>query len=468
MHRVSSLPRITPEAQGLSAAALDAFVGALDASEQEIQTLMLVRHGQVVLEEAWAPYRIEDPHLLFSISKSFTSMGIGLLVEDGKLSIDDKVVSFFSADELPAEVSDNLAAMEIRHLLTMSTGHTQDTIEALGRDERMIRTFLGLEVGHAPGAPFVYNTGATYMLSAILQKVTGETLLDYLRPRLFEPLGIGEATWPTSKEGVTLGGWGLSISTESLARFSQFLLQRGEWDGKQLVPAAWIDEATKKQVDNSVEVNPDWRQGYGYQFWRARNNAYRGDGAFGQYCLVFPDHDTTLVITSASPNMQAVMDIIWEHLLPALQGEAGDGTARPPRLELLPPAGPTPGGDGRRYEFDPNPMGIAAVQLDSDGTGTFTLVPGSLADEAQVSAGRTQELVFAAGPWREDLDKLQDTPQRLVTSAYGDGDTFVAIVRYLETPYVVTMRCRVDGDALQIDLRFNVSFWPPELTLRSR
>lgn len=341
MHRVSSLPRITPEAQGLSAAALDAFVGALDASEQEIQTLMLVRHGQVVLEEAWAPYRIEDPHLLFSISKSFTSMGIGLLVEDGKLSIDDKVVSFFSADELPAEVSDNLAAMEIRHLLTMSTGHTQDTIEALGRDERMIRTFLGLEVGHAPGAPFVYNTGATYMLSAILQKVTGETLLDYLRPRLFEPLGIGEATWPTSKEGVTLGGWGLSISTESLARFSQFLLQRGEWDGKQLVPAAWIDEATKKQVDNSVEVNPDWRQGYGYQFWRARNNAYRGDGAFGQYCLVFPDHDTTLVITSASPNMQAVMDIIWEHLLPALQGEAGDGTARPPRLELLPPAGPT-------------------------------------------------------------------------------------------------------------------------------
>jgi CubicO group peptidase (beta-lactamase class C family) len=465
---VSSLPRSTPEAQGLSAAALDAFVGALDASEQEIQTLMVLSHGQVVLEEAWAPYRIEDPHLLFSISKSFTSMAIGLLVEDGKLSIDDKVVSFFGPDELPGEISDNLAAMEIRHLLTMSTGHAQDTIEALGREGRMIRTFLGLEVAHAPGAPFVYNTGATYMLSAILQKVTGETLLDYLRPRLFEPLGISEATWPTSKEGVTLGGWGLSINTESLARFGQFLLQRGEWDGKQLISAAWIDEATKKQVDNSVEQNPDWKQGYGYQFWRARNNAYRGDGAFGQYCLVFPDHDATLVITSASPDMQAVMDIIWEHLLPALQGKAGDGTARPPRLELLPPTGPTPAGNGRTYEFDANLMGIASVRLDPDGTGVFTLVPGSVADDAGVPAGRTQELIFAPGPWREDLDRLQTTEQRLVTSAHGDGETFVAIVRYLETPYVVTMRCHVDGDALQIDLRFNVSFWPPELTLRSR
>jgi CubicO group peptidase (beta-lactamase class C family) len=466
--RVSSLPRSTPEAQGLSATALDAFIGALDASGQEIQTLILLRHGQLVLEEEWAPYRLQDRHALYSVSKSFTSTAIGLLVEEGKLTIDDKVVSFFGSDVLPEKISDNLAAMEIRHLLTMSTGHAQDTIERVSGERRGIQAFLSLEVEHEPGAPFVYNTGATYMLSAILQKVTGETLLDYLRPRLFEPLGIDEATWVTSREGVTVGGWGLSISTESVAKFGQLLLQRGEWEGKQLVPASWIDAATAKQVDNSTSENTDSQQGYGFQFWRARHNTYRGDGAFGQYCLVIPDHDAVLVITSASPDMPAVLDIAWEHLLPALQGGSGDGTARPPRLELLPPAGTTPSGDGRTYEFDANPMGIAAVRLDADGTGTFTFAPGSLAEFNGLPEGTTQDLTFAPGAWREDLDKLQVPPQRLVTSAYGDGDTFVGTVRYLETPHAVTFRCRVDGDALEIVLRFNVSFWPPEMTLRSR
>jgi CubicO group peptidase (beta-lactamase class C family) len=331
----------------LSAAALDSFVAALDASEQEIQTMMLIRHGHVVLEEEWAPYRLTDRHLLFSVSKSFTSMGIGLLVEDGRLSIEDKVVSFFDADELPAEISDNLAAMEIRHLLTMTTGHAQDTIEALSRDRRMVRIFLGLEVAHEPGTVFVYNTGATYLLSAILQKLTGETLFDYLRPRLFEPLGATEATWPASAEGVTKGGWDLSLNTESLARFGQLLLQLGSWDGQQVIPATWIEAATKKQVPNDNQDNPDWQQGYGFQFWRARHNAYRGDGAFGQYCLIFPEYDAALIITSASPDMQAVLDVVWEHLLPALEGKQGAGLARPEKLELKPPAGAAPTGDGR-------------------------------------------------------------------------------------------------------------------------
>ncbi|WP_433021703.1 serine hydrolase domain-containing protein [Kribbella sp. CA-294648] len=475
---MSSLPRSTPEEQGLSTDALDAFVAALDASEQEIHTVMLQRHGQVVLAEQWSPYRLEDRHLLFSVSKSFTSIGIGLLIADGKLSLDDKVVSFFGEDDLPEKVSDNLAAMEIRHLLTMTSGHAEDAVVAMtsgpGQDSvvvgagRAVRAFLGLEVEHQPGTHFVYNSGATYMLSAILQGITGESLLDYLRPRLFEPLGAGEAIWEQSSEGISFGGWGLSLNTESLAKFSQLLLQRGEWDGKQLAPAAWIDEATKKQVPNDTETNPDWKQGYGFQFWRARHNAYRGDGAFGQFCLVFPDHDATLVITSASPNMQAVMDIVWSHLLPALQGESGDGTPRPAKLEILPPTGPAPSGDGRTYEFDPSVTGIKSIRLDPDGTGIITLEAGPLTEYAEAPEGTTQELVFAPGDWRESIDELRDPAQRVVTSAYGDGDTFVATLRHLETPYVVTLRCRPEGDVLQVSAKFNVSFGSPELTLRSR
>jgi len=288
---VSRLPRSTPEAQGLITAALDSFVAALDAAEPEIQTVMLLRHGQVVLEEAWAPYRLDDRHLLFSVSKSFTSTGVGLAIDAGLLSLDDQVISFFDADELPETVSDNLAAMKVRHLLTMTTGHSKDTVDALSRDRRMVKIFLGLDVEHEPGTVFVYNSGATYMLSAILQRLTGERLLDYLRPRLFEPLGATEATWQVSREGITVGGWGLSINTESLAAFGQLLLQHGEWQGKQLVPAEWFEAATSKQVPNDTEENPDWKQGYGFQFWRGRHNTYRGDGAFGQFCLVFPDYD---------------------------------------------------------------------------------------------------------------------------------------------------------------------------------
>ncbi|TWD83359.1 CubicO group peptidase (beta-lactamase class C family) [Kribbella amoyensis] len=457
---MSSLPRSTPEAQGLTATVLDDFVAALDASSQEIQTVMLVKNGHVVLEEEWSPYRLADPHLLFSVSKSFTSMAVGLAIEAGLLTLDDKVVSFFTADELPATIGEHLAAMEVRHLLTMTTGHSEDTVEALTRDRRMVRIFLGLEVEHAPGTAFVYNSGATYMLSAILQRLTGERLLDYLRPRLFEPLGVTEATWDVSREGITTGGWGLSISTESLAKFGQFLLQRGEWEGRQLVPAAWIDEATAGQVDNSHRDTADWRVGYGYQFWRARHNAYRGDGAFGQFCLVLPDHDTAVIITSAGSDMQATMDTIWAHLLPALEGRAPETplAPRPEKLELLPPTGPAPtAGDGRTYTFEPTVTGLVAVRLDPDGTGTFTLSSGQ----------GTQEIRCAPGDWQEQYDVLQEPKQRIVTSAHGGDGTFTATIRFLETPFVATFTCRPADQGMTVDAAVNVAFGPTEHTLTS-
>ncbi|MFI5692929.1 serine hydrolase domain-containing protein [Kribbella sp. NPDC051586] len=464
---MSRLPRSTPEAQGLSTAALDSFVGALDAGEPEIQTIMLLRHGQVVLEQAWSPYRLDDPHLLFSVSKSFTSTGVGLAIDAGLLSLDDQVISFFDADELPETISDNLAAMRIRHLLTMTTGHSQDTVEALSRDRRMVKIFLGLEVEHEPGTVFVYNSGATYMLSAILQRLTGERLLDYLRPRLFEPLGATEATWQVSREGITTGGWGLSINTESLACFGQLLLQHGEWQGKQLVPAEWYEAATSKQVSNDNQENPDWKQGYGFQFWRSRHNTYRGDGAFGQYCLVFPEYDAALIVTSATTDMQAILNTIWEYLLPALEGKEVPSVDRPSRLELPPPTGSAPaGGDGRTYRFTgENPAGLSAVRLDPDGTGVFTF--------RDFGAGDPHDIVCGPGEWREQstLGSLYDANleagNRLVTSAYGDGDAFVATLRWVETPFVAKLTCRVSGDSMTVDGELNVSFGPTTFTLTS-
>ncbi|GAA1133682.1 hypothetical protein GCM10009630_34840 [Kribbella jejuensis] len=466
MLSVSRLPRSTPEAQDLSAAALDSFVGALDAGQPEIQTVTVVRHGHVVLEEAWAPYRADDRHLLFSVSKSFTSTAIGLAVDAGLLTLDDRVISFFTADELPETISDNLAAMTVRHLLTMTTGHSKDTVDALSRDRRMVKVFLGLEVVHEPGTVFVYNSGATYMLSAILQRLAGENLLDYLRPRLFEPLGATEAIWQVSQEGIVVGGWGLSLNTESLACFGQLLLQHGEWDGKQLVPAEWFEAATSRQVPNDNEENPDWKQGYGFQFWRGRHNTYRADGAFGQFVLVFPEYDAVLVTTSATGDMQAILNTAWEYLLPALEGKDVPVVPRPSQLELPPPSGAAPApGDGQTYRFaGSNATGLTAVRLDADGTGTFTF---------EDPRGGTHELVCAAGPWREQTapgtvaDAGPETGERILTSAYGDGDAFVATFRWVETPFVATLSCRVDPAAdgrMTVDGRLNVSFGPTEFS----
>ncbi|MET7281203.1 serine hydrolase [Kribbella sp. NPDC005582] len=446
---MSSLPRSTPDDQGLSTAAIDAFVAAMDASAQEFQTVMLLRHGHVVLEAEWTPYRLTDRHLLYSVSKSFTSTAIGLAVDAGLLSIDDKAVSFFGPEDLPETVSDNLAAMTVRHLLTMSTGHDEDTVQRMTRDDRMVRTFLGLEVEHEPGAPFVYNSGATYLLSAILQRVSGETLLDYLQSRLFEPLGITEATWGSSQEGITFGGWGLSLSTESMAKFGQLVLQRGLWEGRQLVPAEWFEAATTKQVSNDREVNPDWHQGYGFQFWRGRNNTYRADGAFGQFILAIPDHDAVLIITSASTDMQATLNLVWDHLLPALEGKEVPAVPRPSRLELLPPSGPAPqGGDGRIYPFEQNPATLRSVRWDADGTALFTF------DDAV-------EFVHTPNGWH-------DAGAQVVTAAHGDGDVFVGTIRWVDTPHAAEFRCRISDGQLTVDGELNVSFSPLKFTITSR
>src|SRR5262249_2559045 len=178
-------------------------------------------------------------------------------------------------------------------------------------DEPWTKKFLAHPVPFKPGTHFLYNSPATYMLSAIVQKVTGMTVLDYLRPRLFEPLGFENPTWVASPQGISAGAYGLFARTEEIARFGQLYLQKGMWDGRQLIPAAWVEVATAPKSD--------WDQGYGYQFWRSRHNSYRGDGAFGQYCLVIPELDAVVAITSGVLDMQRVLNLVWEKLLPAMK-----------------------------------------------------------------------------------------------------------------------------------------------------
>jgi len=317
----NNLVHSTAEAQGMASSAILAFVEAVDKDIDSLHSFMLLRHGAVVAQGWWAPYAPEHPHMLFSLSKSFTSTAVGLAVAEGHLTVDDPVLSFFPEDA-PRKVSRHLAAMQVRHLLAMCTGHAQDTTEYLfrRRDGNWVKAFLARPVIYKPGTHFLYNTGATYMLSAIVQKLTGMTVLDYLGERIFAPLGIEGATWETCPRGINTGGFGLSVKTEDIAKLGQLYLQKGLWDGQRLLPEAWVDEATAAHIDNAPNDNPDWAQGYGYQFWRCRpKNVYRGDGAFGQYCIVMPDQDAVMAITGGVGNMQAVLDLVWKHLLPAMQ-----------------------------------------------------------------------------------------------------------------------------------------------------
>ena len=332
-----SLPRSTPEAQGISSAGILDFIETADRLVNSIHSFILVRHGQVVTEAWWNPESADKPHVLWSLSKSFTSTAIGLAVAEGKLTIDDPVLKFFP-DLAPEEPSANLKAMRVRDLLTMSTGH-QDEVN-LKKETEWTRAFLAQPVPHKPGTHFKYNTPATYMQSAIVQKVTGQTVLDYLKPRLFEPLGIDEPKWDSSPEGVSLGGYGLFLRTEDIAKFGQLFLQKGSWQGKQIVPEKWIEQATSKQVSNGSDPSKDWDQGYGFQFWRCRHDAFRGDGKDGQFCVVLPKLDAVIAITSNTGDLQAELNIVWDKLLPAMsdkpQGANPEGhTALQERIKTL-------------------------------------------------------------------------------------------------------------------------------------
>jgi CubicO group peptidase (beta-lactamase class C family) len=325
----SVFPRSTPSSQGVDAVGVEALLEEMEAHpDVELHSLMLVRNGHVVTEGWWAPYGPDRVHLLYSLSKSFASTAAGLAVAEGLLDLDRTVLSYFP--ELDADITDERSrSILVRQVAAMASGHQTETLEqALAIDPaNPIRGFLQIPPEHEPGTWFAYNQPCTYSLAAIVQRQSGQMLVDYLRPRLFDPLGIGPVGWQQDPPGQALGFTGLHATTDAIAKLGQLYLQRGSWGGRQLLPEAWVDEATSKQVDNPLEENPDWRQGYGFQFWMARHG-YRGDGAYGQFCVVLPEQQTVVAITGASIDMQAVLDGLWTHLLPAL-GE--DRRASPDR-----------------------------------------------------------------------------------------------------------------------------------------
>lgn len=325
-----SLPRGTPGAEKVSPRGILDYLDAVKVNRQDLHSIMILRHGKVISEHWFGDNGPDKPHVMNSVSKSFTATAIGFAVSEGKLKVTDKVISFFS-DKLPANISQYLNELEIKHLLTMSVGHDPNVVSEKTRNgEDWIEAFLAAPITEKPGTEFCYNSIATYILSAIIQKTTGEKLIDYLYSRLFRPLGIVGAIWDESPQGINTGGWGLYVKTEDMAKLGQFFLQKGKWNGVQLLPESWIEDATTSHIASlpagvkrkELRVKPkdnDWLQGYGYQMWRCRNNAYRADGANGQLIIVLPEKDVVIVATANIRSMQAELNLIWQYLLPAMK-----------------------------------------------------------------------------------------------------------------------------------------------------
>lgn len=468
------LPRGTPESQGVSSAGILAFLGAIGESKHEFHSFMMVRHGHVVAEGWWTPYRKTARHMLYSLSKSFTSTAVGFAVTEGRLTVEDSVTSLFP-DDLPATVSDNLAALRVKHLLTMSVGHAKDSTPIITKEQNWVKSFLSLPVANAPGSTFLYNSGATYMLSAIVQKLSGQKVIDYLRPRLFEPLDISGMTWETCPRGINTGGWGLSVQTDALAKFGEFYLQQGIWNGRQVLPSAWVEKATTFKIQQPagnasdlerMKKTSDWHQGYCYQFWRCRHNGFRGDGAFGQYCIVLPEKDAVIVITSETGDMQGELNLVWEHLLPAmndgplpvdnsLEDQLKEKLASL-ALPLMTAQRESPTASrisGKSFQIESNAAGVESVRFDFHHDAcTFTLTDASGAYPIRCGLEK----------WVDGTSDMPGTPPKITvgelrplkvaaSGTWKDADTFAMTWRFYETPHHDTVTAHFDGDTVKVE-----------------
>ncbi|MEV0313592.1 serine hydrolase domain-containing protein [Nonomuraea fuscirosea] len=430
------LPRSTPAAAGMSSRSITALLDRLEERAVECHSLMVVHHGHVVAEGWWAPYSAGRPHLLYSLTKSFTSIAVGLAIADGLLSLDDRVVDVLP-EHVPADVSEQGRRLTVHHLLSMTTGHVEDSLQEAWRLEPsdLVKGFLRVRFPEPEGTRHAYDNATTFVLARMVERVTGRGLPELLDERLFQPMGVGHAEWDRVASGAAFGFHGLHLTTEAVAAFGELLRRGGLWGERQLVPRAWVGLATSRHIDcrpfEDGSIDADFSRGYGYQFWMARHG-YHGHGAFGQQCVVVPSHDLVVAVT-AQGEAQAVLDAVWECLLPGVgqSDDAGDDAILADRLRRLSLA-PVPGSAAPERSAKARLDASAEDSALPDGTavivdpvdGGWLLRFGSL---LTVEAGH--------GEWRES----SPLGRPVVATGAWQGDTFVADLYVITTPHRVRL-----------------------------
>ena len=465
---MSFLQYSTPEAEGVSSKALLNFLNRLDAMDY-LHGLTVFRHGKVILQCSWHPYDASTPHHLFSLSKSFVSCAVGFAVQEGLLKLTDTLGELFPEYAEDAEISAEAKAVTVRNLLTMRGGQQNCHLGEFIFNESIkpfVQRFLEVPMFTRGGEAFVYNSGNTFMLSAIVQKLTGMKVVDYLQPRLFAPLGIEAPFWDEAPEGISLGGWGLHLSLESLSRFTKLLSDNGKWNGKQLLPPEYLKEATSFQSDNSCNKNRDWENGYGYQFWQCSHpGAFRGDGACGQYALVIPDYDMAVTTLSGLSDMGRILTVIWDELLPAIAGDApvepvpADQQALAERAAALEMPRPQ-GAFGTsltdcRFTLDENTWKYETLECQFHAAGGKIILGRN---------GMTSEIPFGYGRWErgyapELFGRFSPVGGDIAaTAAWEKEGTLLLNIALLNHPTFAEVKLEFGGDTVTVQRSLNIWF----------
>ncbi|MDQ1914556.1 serine hydrolase [Paenibacillus sp. GD4] len=445
------LDRIPPEQAGISSKAVLAFVEQAEERGIPLHSFMLLRGGKVAAEGYYGPFKADHLHPIFSVSKSMTSAAIGIAIGEGLVKLTDRVAEFFP-EKAEGEIHPYTARMTIEHLLLMATVHSKSTNTQV---EDWVKSFLNTSPAKLPGTSFAYDTTGTHTLCAILQKVTGMTVLEYLRPRLFEPLLMGELWWESCPLGINKGGSGIRCTTEALARFGQLYLQDGVWNGVRILPEGWVERSTGNRIGTyGTRMMLDGKLGYGYQFWRIRNNGYCAFGMGGQLVIVLPDQELVFVTTANTleykDGQSRIIECFWSTIYAALMESGGmplpaDVEAaqalreRLAKLSLFLPEEKTNSPlaetvTGRKWVLDSNRYGYTACEfvLDGDRAGVFFHKDGEI-----------MELPFGLGTWVQGTEPLtgQDTPS-YGAAVWTDERTLVVIVHVIDPLQLFTFTCR--------------------------
>lgn len=470
------LPRALPHEVGLNAASIQKFVEEAQ-TRFGIHGFEVLRHGKVAAAGWWKPYREEDVHVLFSMSKTFTATAVGIAAGEGLLSLDDRVVSFFP-EKLSNPPCAYMQQMQVRHLLNMATGHeTEPVVLEQDNPKSWVETFLTSYVEREPGSWWCYNTPATYLLSAIVQKVSGQLLSEYLKPRLFAPLGIDTYWWEQSPEGIETGGYGLNTRLESLTKLGLLYLQDGVWEGKRLLPAGWAKELGKNRITTPTAHHPLARLGYGYQVWACpAEDSFRGDGAFGQFMAVLPKQDLVIAIHSGEALHLDVLQLALDCILPTLDQPSApeEEAALAARCASL--VRPIPAGaafspmalrvSGKWYAFAPNRLGLQALRVTFGETPSLSLKVGE-----EIST-----LPLGFGCWAYGTTEAPEHAPSLGTFLFREaaccyrweGETLILTVAFHKTTYVDTWRLSFDRFGVVATYARNVSFGERLETLYGR
>lgn len=479
---------------GIAPEEVEGFLRQIEEKQVHLHSFMMLKGNRVFAQGSYAPCRREDLHMLFSMSKSFTSTAIGFAVQEKRLALTDRAADFFREELREGGVLPD-ARMErvtIRHLLTMNTGQTDPgdaTFRTPGAD--WVIDFFSTPAEKEPGSWFCYNTRATYILSVILQKVTGQRLFDYLKPRLFEPLGFSENIWwEVSPQGYNTGGFGLNISVEDLAKFGIFVKDRGRYAGKQLLSAAWFEEATRCWSDTSNTWEGESGHGYGYQFWMCHiPGVYRGDGAFGQYCVVMPERDMLFCATAGELDMQRILDAFWNNLYEKkaqpLSAYAKEDALRAHIKRLTLPAyyrekgiqsrtlALPDGISGKRYRLEENVLHITGLCFrEKDGRKDacwLELWNGENRDVLEVTADAWTPAQLRLDGAATKLDKYVFRaglfPHCHVKGCTENG-VFYMDMFFEETSFQDTWEVRFQKDALTLSVKRNTGFEAVDFTVR--